>query len=246
MKNQNKVYGFQSVRETLAAGKKIEVLYTARKKNRATDNLISNAQKAGARIESRNKDELTKLAGSDRHQGVVAFLESGSDAKLVSVDDIVQFAESLSEDPLVLVLDQIQDPHNLGALLRTAYALGFHGAIIPDRRACQVTPTVVKVSAGAAMHLRIARVTNIKRALEELKDRGVWCAAAVMNGEVAAKVNLGGPLALVVGSEGDGVRRTVAETCDYLISVPMSANFDSLNASVAGGILMYETLRQRM
>ncbi|MEE2903556.1 MAG: 23S rRNA (guanosine(2251)-2'-O)-methyltransferase RlmB [Myxococcota bacterium] len=246
MKNTNKVYGFQSVREALAAGNKIEVLYTARKRNRSTDTLITAAQKAGARVESRNRDELTKLAGTDRHQGVVAFLESSGDARLVSVEDLVQFADTLNEDPLILVLDQIQDPHNLGALLRTAYALGFHGAIIPDRRACQVTPAVVKVSAGAAIHLRIARVTNIKRALEKLKDRGVWCAAAVMNGEVAAKVNLRGPLALVVGSEGDGVRRTVAETCDYLVSVPMSANFDSLNASVAGGILMYETLRQRM
>ena len=246
MKNQNKVYGFQSVREALAAGNKIEVLYTARKRNKATESLIANAQKAGARVENRSRDELTKLAGSDRHQGVVALLEAGSEAKFCGVEEIVQFAKSLDQEPLVIVLDQIQDPHNLGALLRTAYALGFHGAVIPDRRACQVTPTVIKVSAGAAMHLRIARVTNIKRALEQLKDRGVWCAAAVMEGEVASEVNLQGPLALVVGSEGDGVRRTVAEACDYLIRVPMSVNFDSLNASVAGGILMYEALRQRM
>jgi len=246
VKNKEKVYGFQSVREALAAGNKIEVLYTARKKNRSTETLITAAKSAGARVENRSRDELTKLAGTDRHQGVVAFLESGGDARLVSVEDIVQFAESLNEDPLLLVLDQIQDPHNLGALLRTAYALGFHGAVIPERRACQVTPAVIKVSAGAAIHLRIARVTNIKRALEQLKDRGIWCAAAVMNGEVASKVNLRGPIALVVGSEGDGIRRTVAETCDYLVSVPMSANFDSLNASVAGGILMYETLRQRI
>jgi 23S rRNA (guanosine2251-2'-O)-methyltransferase len=172
---------------------------------------------------------------------LIAVEEEGREA---SVSDVLEVARSRGEEPLVVLLDQIQDPQNLGALIRSTYALGGHGVVIPRDRAAQITPAVVRASAGAALHLLVARVTNLKHALSELKDAGVWSAAAVLDGEPAEKARLDGPLALVIGSEGKGVRPTVAEHCDLKVTIPL-ARFDSLNASVAGGILLYEALRQR-
>jgi 23S rRNA (guanosine2251-2'-O)-methyltransferase len=239
------IYGFQPVKEALSAGWEIESISVHRKLSRATSKLISEAESKGIKILKVSRHDLEKLVGTDRHQGIVATVGAKGSCGPSSVEDILAYAAQRSEDPLVLLLDGIQDPQNLGALLRSAHALGVHGVVIPDRRAAKVTPTVVKVSAGAAAHVRIATVSNLKRSLDQLKEAGLWCAAAVMDGEAASRSPLTGPLALVVGAEGAGVRKTVIEACDFKVSIPLGGQFDSLNAAVAGGILIYEIIRQR-
>jgi len=239
------IYGFQPIKEAIDAGWEIQSLFVHRQASRATSKLIAEAEKKGIQIHRVSKFDLQKMVGSDRHQGIVARVSVQGQGGPSTLEAILAHAEARNEDPLVLLLDGIQDPHNLGALLRTAHALGAHGVVLPDRRAAKITPTVLKVSAGAAAHVRVATVGNLKHCLETLKEAGVWCAAAVMDGEPAAQCKLDGPMALVVGAEGKGVRKTVIEACDYKICVPLNAGFDSLNASVAGGILLYEIVRQR-
>jgi len=237
------VYGVNPVREALKAGRGIRALHVARKMNPELERLVADAKRAGARVELSERAALDALAGTDRHQGIVAELTEAAEA--ADVDAILSRARGLGEDPLVLVLDGIQDPHNLGALIRTAYGLGAHGVVIPAHRAAAVTPTVMKTSAGAAAHLPIATVTNIKHALDALKDAGVWLAAAVLEGTLVEEARLEGPLALVIGGEGEGVRPTVAARCDLAVRIGLARGFDSLNASVAGGILLHEAVRQR-
>lgn len=239
------VFGVQPVLEALRAGRRVERVIMARGTGPKTRRVREAARRAGVMLVEAGREELARRARTDHHQGVVALLEP-DDAGPVEVDDLVDAAEAAGEAPLIVLLDGIQDPQNLGAILRSAYVLGAHGAVLPKNRACAVTPAVIRASAGAALHLPVARVVNLKHALDRLRDRGVWSAAAVMDGAVPSSVRLDGPLALVVGSEAEGVRPTLAARCDDRVSIPMDADFDSLNVSVAAGILLYEARRQRL
>jgi 23S rRNA (guanosine2251-2'-O)-methyltransferase len=239
------IYGVQPVLEALRAKKRIERIYIARERGAKTDRLRAEAEKQRIKVIAVPRDELTKRAGHTNHQGVVAALAEGTEDEDASVSDILEVAKAKGEEPLVLLLDQIQDPQNLGALIRSAYALGAHGLVVPKDRAAQVTAAVVRASSGAALHMKVAQVVNLKHALTELREAGVWSAAAVMDGDPAYASRLDGPLAIVIGSEGKGVRPTLAADCDLRVSIPLPGGFDSLNAAVAGAILLYEAVRQR-
>ena len=241
------IYGLQPVREALKAGRRIRSLYLHRNRSGATRALVEAARSQGVQIVETSRKALSAKVGSPEHQGVVAELIGGGpgpDAN-ASVDDILAVARERAEAPLVLVVDGVQDPRNLGALIRTAHALGAHGVVIPKDRAASLTPTAVKASAGAAAHVLLARVTNLKRALDELEAGGVWSAAATLDGAPLTEARLDGPLAIVVGAEGRGIRKTVAARCDTRVSIPLAGGFDSLNVSVAAGILLHEARRQR-
>ncbi len=189
------------------------------------------------------KHKLDDLVGGAPHQGVVAAV---APFEYCDIEEILERARRLDEPPLILALDQIQDPHNLGSLIRSALALGAHGIIFPKDRATEVTPSVVKVSAGATAHLPIARVTNLRRALNDLKAAGVWVVGSAAAGDRALdELDLTQPTVIVIGSEGKGMRRMVEQSCDLLVHIPMSKHLDSLNAGVAGGVILYEAARQR-
>jgi 23S rRNA (guanosine2251-2'-O)-methyltransferase len=238
------IYGVQPVLEALRAKKKIERIYIARERGAQTEKIRIEAEKQHIKVTPLSKDELSKKAGLQNHQGVIASVVLGG-GEAASIAKMLDLARSRNEPPLVLLLDQIQDPQNLGALIRSAYALGAHGVVIPQDRAASVTPAVIRASAGAALHVQVARVVNLKHALRELQEAGVWSAAAVLDGDPAFEARLDGPLAIVIGSEGKGVRPTLADDCDLRVSIPLPGGLDSLNASVAGAILLYEALRQR-
>ncbi len=238
------VYGVGPVGELIRSrGKSVHVVYVADLKS----DIARDAKNRGVDVALRDKRELADLAGAGaRHQGVVAI---AGELDYVEVDDIVDAAEARGEPPLIVALDGVQDPHNLGAIVRSAYVLGAHGVIVPRDRAAQVTPVVTKASAGATEHLPIAQATNLVRALETLKQRGVWIAgiAAEEGAQAAWDFDATGPMCLVLGSEGKGIRRLVARTCDYHVQIPMPrAGVGSLNVSVAAGAILYEVLRQRM
>ena len=201
------------------------------------------ARKHDAIINYVAKERLDQMSETGKHQGVIAVSAAYEYAE---VSDILENAERKGEPPFIIILDGIEDPHNLGAIIRTANLCGAHGVIIPKRRAVGITATVVKASAGAINYTPVAKVTNISKTIEELKDRGMWFACADMDGELMYKCNLTGSLGLVIGNEGSGVSRLVKEKCDYVVSVPMKGDIDSLNASVAAGVLAYEVVRQRM
>ena len=210
---------------------------------RAAGELLSRAREFGIRVEKVSRERLGALAEGGVHQGVVVELRG---FKYAELEDLLEAAKSQGQPPLVVVLDGIQDPHNLGAIIRSADALGAHGVVIAKDRAVQVTGTVAKASAGAVEHSRIARVVNISRALEELKEAGLWVAAADVDAkEPMWSARLDGPLALVVGAEGAGVRDGVLKHCDFRLRIPMAGQVGSLNASVSAGILLYEVARQR-
>ena len=183
------------------------------------------------------------MSQTHHHQGVIAVCVAYTYAE---VEDILAAARAKEEDPFIILLDGIEDPHNLGAILRTANLAGVHGIIIPKNRAVGLTPIVAKVSAGAINYTPVVRVTNIAATIESLKKEGIWFACADMSGEVMYRLNLKGPMGLVIGNEGSGVSRLVKEKCDYLASIPMKGDIDSLNASVAAGVLAYEIVRQRL
>lgn len=246
---RRQVYGVGPVRELVRAKKPIAILYVAaeRAQSRGKDpvaELVTAAQAAGLTVELRSLRELDALAGPDsRHQGVIAIT---GELQYASVGDVV--AAAVDGPPLVVVLDGVQDPHNLGAIIRSAYVLGAHGVVIPEHRAAAVTPVVTKASAGATELLPIVQAGNLVRALEELKEAGLWlCAVAASPGaRPMTALNLTGPLALVLGAEGTGVRPLVAKTCDLHALIPMGASgVGSLNVSVAAGIALYEVGRQR-
>ena len=190
-----------------------------------------------------SKERLTKLSETGKHQGVIAFAAA---YEYSSVEDMLALAKERGEDPFLILLDNIEDPHNLGAIIRTANLAGAHGVIIPKRRAAGLTATVAKTSAGALNYTPVAKVTNLKKTMEELKEKGLWFVCADMDGEQMYKLNLTGPIGLVIGSEGEGVSRLVKETCDFAAGIPMKGEIDSLNASVAAGVLAYEIVRQRL
>lgn len=201
------------------------------------------AKKAGSLINYVSKDRLDNMSETGKHQGVIAYAAAYEYAE---VSDILQAARDKGEPPFVFVLDEIEDPHNLGAIIRTANLAGAHGVIIPKRRAAGLTATVLKTSAGALNYTPVAKVTNISNTIEELKKEGLWFVCADMGGDVMYDLNLTGPIGLVIGNEGNGVSRLVREKCDMVASIPMKGDIDSLNASVAAGVLAYEIVRQRM
>ena len=189
------------------------------------------------------KERLDQLSETGKHQGVVAHAAAYEYAE---VEDILALAKEKGEDPFIFILDNIEDPHNLGAIIRTANLAGAHGVIIPKRRAVGLTATVAKTSAGALNYTPVAKVTNLVKTMEELKEKGLWFVCADMGGETMYRLNLTGPIGLVIGNEGTGVGRLVKEECDFVASIPMKGDIDSLNASVAAGVLAYEIVRQRL
>lgn len=189
------------------------------------------------------KERLDQLSQTGKHQGVIAYISA---YEYVEVSDIMNRARKKDEDPFIILLDGIEDPHNLGAIIRTANLAGAHGIIIPKHGACGLTASVARASAGAINYTPVAKVTNITRTMEELKKEGLWFACAAADGDSMYRLNLTGPLGLVIGNEGKGVSRLVRESCDYIASIPMKGDIDSLNASVATGVLAYEIVRQRI
>ncbi|MGC4116589.1 MAG: 23S rRNA (guanosine(2251)-2'-O)-methyltransferase RlmB [Myxococcales bacterium] len=239
------VYGVHPALEALkGTPEQVERVILAQGAVKGPHEEIANLAKAkGVRVEFVPRDQLARLAGGGVHQGVVLKVAEFSYAEL---EDVIDRAKAEGEVGLVLVLDGIEDPHNFGALVRSAFALGAHGVVIAKDRAVGVTPVVVKASAGAIAHLPIARVTNLSRALEDLKEAGFWVSAADLKGDRRPdEVDLKGPSALVIGSEGEGIRHGVLEKADFRVRIPMAGPLGSLNASVAGALLLYEAARQR-
>ena len=201
------------------------------------------ATKHGTLIKYVTKERLDQMSETGKHQGVIAYAAAYEYAE---VEDILENARKKGEAPFIFILDNIEDPHNLGAIIRTANLAGAHGVIIPKNRAVGLTATVARTSAGALNYTPVAKVTNISKTIEELKKEGLWFVCADMGGEVMYNLNLKGAIGLVIGNEGEGVSRLVREKCDYIASIPMKGDIDSLNASVAAGVLAYEIVRKRM
>lgn len=240
------MYGVNPVMEALRAHPEVvERLYTSEGQlsGRAGAELLALARDAGVRVESVARERLAQLAEGGVHQGIVAELRAFAYSDL---GELIERAQASGRPPLFVVLDGIQDPHNLGAIIRSAHALGAHGVVIPKDRAVQVTGTVAKASAGAVEHCPVAQVVNLSRALEELKAAGVWIAAADPGSrQPLYKARLDGPMAIVVGAEGAGVREGVLKHCDFRLQIPMIGRVGSLNASVSAAVLLYEAARQR-
>lgn len=234
--------GRNPVIEALKSGREIEKILILTGAEGSVRKIEGMAREKKIEIQYVQRSALDRLTDGAAHQGVAAFV---SEFHYCEPEDLLAAAETKGEDPFLLLLDGIEDPHNLGAIIRTADAVGAHGVIIPKRRAAAVTPTVEKAAAGAAEYVPVARVTNIARTVDELKERGIWIAAADMDGAEVWQSDLSGPVALVIGSEGSGVSRLVREKCDYIVSFPMLGKINSLNASNAAALLMYEILRQR-
>ncbi len=231
--------GYHAAAEKLKAGGEVrELLLQAGSRNEELEAL---AAAAGVPVRYLEKEELDRYC-PDKHQGVVAIAGAYQYARL---DDILAAAAQKGEPPFVILLDQITDPHNLGAIIRTAHQAGCHGVIVPERRSAPLTETVAKTSAGAIEYLPVAQVTNINQTIDYLKKQGLWIAGADMDGQIMYQADLKGALGLVIGSEGDGLSRLTREKCDFIVSVPMFGRIDSLNASVSAGVLIYEAVRQR-
>ena len=205
--------------------------------------IVREAKKHDTIINFVSKERLDQISETGKHQGAIAYAAAYEYAE---VEDMLALAKERGEDPFILLLDNIEDPHNLGAIIRTANLAGAHGVIIPKRRAVGLTATVAKTSAGALNYTPVAKVTNLAKTMEELKEKGLWFVCADMGGESMYRLNLKGPIGLVIGNEGEGVSRLVKEKCDFIASIPMKGDIDSLNASVAAGVLAYEVVRQRL
>ncbi len=238
------IAGRNAVNEALRSGRTIDSLYVVRGSahSGSLSALIAKAKAKDIAIKEADSKKLDFMCGNANHQGVVAV---AAVKEYATIDDIFQLAKERNEPPFIIVADELEDPHNLGAVLRVAECAGAHGIIIPKRRAVGLTYAVGKASAGAVEYVPVARVTNITAAIDELKKRGVWIYAADMEGQNWCTVDYSGPAAIVIGSEGAGVGRLVKEKCDFVISLPMKGKINSLNASVACGIICYEIARQR-
>lgn len=239
------VEGRNAVLEAFRSGKTIDRLFILDGcKDGPVQTILREAKKHKDTVISFvKKERLDQLSETGKHQGVIAYAAS---YEYVEVDDILDRAKQKGEDPFVIILDGIEDPHNLGAIIRTANLAGAHGVIIPKHRAVGLTATVAKASAGTINYTPVAKVTNIAQTIEELKDKGLWFACADMGGETMYKLNLKGAIGIVIGNEGSGVSRLVREKCDMIASIPMKGDIDSLNASVACGVLAFEVVRQRL
>lgn len=238
------IEGRNAVMEAFRSGKTIDKLFVLDGcQDGPVKSIVREAKKHDTIVNFVAKERLDQLSDTGHHQGVIAFAAAYEYAE---VEDILKIAEEKGEPPFVFLLDGIEDPHNLGAIIRTANLAGAHGVIIPKRRAVGLTATVARTSAGALNYTPVAKVTNIANTIEELKEKGMWFVCADMGGEVMYRLNLKGSIGLVIGNEGDGVSRLVKEKCDMIASIPMKGDIDSLNASVAAGVLAYEIVRQRL
>ena len=236
--------GRNPVIEAFRAGKTVDKVYILDGcSDGPVKTIIREAKKRDTLLFFVSKERLDEMSETGHHQGVIARVASYEYAE---IDDIFEIAEKRGEAPFIFLLDGIEDPYNLGAIIRTANVSGAHGVIITKRNASGITPTTVKASAGAVEHTPVVKVTNMSRTIEELKEKGLWFVCADMDGEVMYKQNLTGPIGLVIGNEGSGVSRLVKEKCDLVASVPVRGEIESLNASVAAGVLAYEIVRQRM
>ena len=240
---ENKIEGRNAVLEALRAGKPIDKLYVLDGcPDGPVRTIIREAKKGDTIINYVKKERLDQLSETGHHQGVIAMAAS---YEYATVEDILEKAKEKGEAPFIFVLDNIEDPHNLGAMIRTANLAGAHGVIIPKRRAVGLTSTVARTSAGAINYTPVAKVTNLKQTMEQLKKEGMWFVCADMDGTPYYQMDLKGPIGLVIGNEGEGVSRLIKETCDFVASIPMKGDIDSLNASVAAGVLAFEIARQR-
>ena len=238
------IEGRNAVIEAIRAGKTIDRLFVlSGSQDGPIRTITDKVKKMDTIITFVTKERLDQLSQTGKHQGVVAYAAAYEYAE---VEDILAAAREKNEAPFIIMLDSIEDPHNLGAIIRTAHQAGAHGIIIPKRRAVGLTATVAKTSSGAINYLPVAKVTNLSVTIEELKKEGIWFVCADMDGEMMYNLNLKGPIGLIIGSEGDGVGRLIKEKCDYIAKIPMFGKVDSLNASVAAGILAYEIVRQRL
>lgn len=239
----NTIEGRNPVFEALLSGAPIEKIFISDTAHGSQiSKIIQEAKRRGVMYKSVSADRIDEVAQTQSNQGVVALV---SQVDYCSLSDILDFAEEKGEKPFIIICDEITDPHNLGAIIRTANAAGAHGVVIPKNRAVGVNAVVFKTSAGAASHTLIAKVGNLSQAINELKERGVWITGADMAGNEMYKEDLTGAIAVVVGSEGKGISKKIKENCDFLISIPMVGEINSLNASVAASVIMYEVLRQR-
>lgn len=237
------IEGRNAVLEAFRAGKTIDrLLIQDGCQDGPIQSIKREAKKYGTVIDFVRKERLDQISVTGKHQGVIAYAAAYEYAE---VEDILAAARAKGEAPFLFLLDNIEDPHNLGAIIRTANQAGAHGVIIPKRRAVGLTATVARASAGALNYTPVARVTNLGNTMEELKKEGIWFVCADMDGEVMYRMNLTGPIGIVIGSEGDGVSRLIKEKCDFTAAIPMKGDIDSLNASVAAGVLAFEIVRQR-
>lgn len=238
------IEGRNAVTEALRAGRNIDKIYIAKGEvDKTLGHIASRARDMGIVVVEADRRKLDSMSVTHAHQGVVAL---AAVREYSSIDDILRIAEERGETPFVIVCDEISDPHNLGAIIRTAECVGVHGIIIPKRRSAGLTSIVGKTSAGAVEHMAVARVSNLTAAIKELKERGLWVYGTAADAPAGMwQTNLTGPICVVIGSEGDGMGRLVTENCDVLVSIPMHGKVNSLNASAAASILMYEVLRQR-
>ena len=239
-----KIEGRNAVLEAFRSGKTIDKLFVLDGcQDGPVRTIVREARKYDTIINFVEKERLDQLSETKKHQGVIAVAAAYTYAE---VDDILKKAEEKGEPPFIFLLDNIEDPHNLGAIIRTANLAGAHGVIIPKNRAVGLTATVARTSAGALNYTPVAKVTNIAKTIEELKKEGLWFVCADMGGTTMYQLDLKGPIGLVIGNEGEGVGRLVREKCDMIAAIPMKGDIDSLNASVAAGVLAYEIVRQRM
>ena len=239
------IEGRNAVIEALRAGTAIDKIYLAKgETDKTLGHIASRARDAGVVVVEADRRKLDAMSRTHAHQGVIAL---AAVREYVSVQSILDSAAAKGEPPLLVVCDEISDPHNLGAIIRTAYCAGAHGVVIPKRRSAGLTSVVAKTSAGAVSHMKVARVPNIPSLLKDLKKQGVWVFGTAANGTTGLyDADLKGAAAIVIGSEGDGMTRLAAENCDFLVSIPMKGDLNSLNASASAAILLYEAVRQRM
>ena len=240
---ESKIEGRNAVLEAFRSGRSVDKLYVLdRCQDGPVRTIVREAKKTDAIINFVTKERLDQLSETGHHQGVIALAAA---YRYATVEEILERAREKDEPPFILLLDNIEDPHNLGAIIRTANLAGAHGVIVPKRRAAGLTATVARTSAGAIHYTPVAKVTNLVSVMEQLKKEGLWFVCADMDGTSMYQLNLKGPIGLVIGNEGEGVSRLVKEHCDFVASIPMKGDIDSLNASVAAGVLAYEIMRQR-
>ena len=238
------IEGRNAVTEAFRSGKTIDKLFVLKGcQDGPVNSILREARKQNTIVSYVTGERLNQLSETGKHQGVIAYAAAYEYAE---VEDILRLAEEKGEPPFIFLLDSIEDPHNLGAIIRTANVAGAHGVIIPKRRAAGLTAAVAKASAGALNYTPVAKVTNLGAVIEELKEKGLWFVCADMDGTAMYDLNLTGPIGMVIGNEGEGVSRLIREKCDYTAAIPMKGDIDSLNASVAAGVLAYEIVRQRM
>ncbi len=242
--NENMIEGRNAVLEAFRSGKPVDKLYVLDGcQDGPVRSIVREAKKRDTILKFVDKERLNQLSETGKHQGVVAYTAAYEYAE---VSDMLKLARDRGEEPFLFLLDGIEDPHNLGAIIRTANLAGAHGVIIPKHRAVGLTASVAKASAGALNYTPVAKVTNLARTMEELKKEGLWFVCADMGGELMYRLDLKGAIGIVIGNEGEGVSRLIKENCDFTAAIPMKGDIDSLNASVASGVLAYEIVRQRI